>query len=520
MSEIGDLNFTNDPTVTVENSNELTSSSVQERKQSAVGMNDNSKELKVPALSNNVLAVLPKKKSLTSMVDCAASLRASAAAAMKNSKYKSSNTMSNKVNTNIPNMLQHPTLPYTLQQQVHRAALSLHGVTVPLVSAQGANTMLAAANSAAVALGSPHNTVAEFLYQLTKMLTDDNREIIEWSNGRIEVHDPPRLASDVLHRYFRHSKYASFQRQLNYFGFRKLAGKGKMSPCSYVNEETTDDLRSLLTIKRKTSASKAAAAQKRLESGKPKPMINHLHHAPKFPLKSLGGIRPSVHPAMGFINETNKRIKLQENPAQPINFSQDIKTNNPIQQSNESGIDNVFSDPKSFSEQTMNNDIFGNELSHSNQDESQQQSSKPSMPTVSSTNSLLAGLLSSGPSSNNLLAGIPSVTSIANFLEVQGDGLFNDNDIKHANVSSSSLSESAANDSLAEENTTRASNNVSIKFRGIGKSSDSNMITRDSSLVDLAMLPLGNDSTETSSSTTMGFIDFPQGPLDDDGGFQ
>ena len=168
----------------------------------------------------------------------------------------------------------------------------------------------------------------------------------------------------------------------------------------------------------------------------------------------------------------------------------------------------------------MSENIFGNELSHSNQDESQQQSSKPSMPTVSSTNSLLAGLLSSGPSSNNLLAGIPSVTSIANFLEVQGDGLFNDNDIKHANVSSSSLSESAANDSLAEENTTRASNNVSIKFRGIGKSSDSNMITRDSSLVDLAMLPLGNDSTETSSSTTMGFIDFPQGPLDDDGGFQ
>lgn len=28
------------------------------------------------------------------------------------------------------------------------------------------------------------NTVPEFLYQLTKMLTDNNREIIEWSNGK------------------------------------------------------------------------------------------------------------------------------------------------------------------------------------------------------------------------------------------------------------------------------------------------------------------------------------------------
>lgn len=32
-----------------------------------------------------------------------------------------------------------------------------------------------------------NNTVPEFLYQLTKMLTHDNREIIEWSNGEFDV---------------------------------------------------------------------------------------------------------------------------------------------------------------------------------------------------------------------------------------------------------------------------------------------------------------------------------------------
>lgn len=96
------------------------------------------------------------------------------------------------------------------------------------------------------------NAVPEFLYQLTKMLTDNNRDIIEWSSGKIEVHNPHKLQSHVLNRYFRHSKFASFQRQLNYFGFRKLAGKGKMAPCSYVNDATTSELRSLLHIKRKT----------------------------------------------------------------------------------------------------------------------------------------------------------------------------------------------------------------------------------------------------------------------------
>lgn len=108
-----------------------------------------------------------------------------------------------------------------------------------------------------------NNTVAEFLYQLTKMLTEDNREVIEWSNGKIEVHNPHKLASDVLHKYFRHSKFASFQRQLNYFGFRKLAGKGKMAPCSYVNDAATSDLRSLLSIKRKTSSTTSKGDRKR-----------------------------------------------------------------------------------------------------------------------------------------------------------------------------------------------------------------------------------------------------------------
>lgn len=104
----------------------------------------------------------------------------------------------------------------------------------------------AAVGPATIAL---NGSVPEFLFQLMKMLTDDNREIIEWSNGRIEVHSPLRLETTVLSRYFRHSKFASFQRQLNYFGFRKLAGKGKMSPCSYVNENVRGDLSNLLLIK-------------------------------------------------------------------------------------------------------------------------------------------------------------------------------------------------------------------------------------------------------------------------------
>jgi len=111
--------------------------------------------------------------------------------------------------------------------------------------------------------------VPEFLHQLTKILKEESKDIIEWSNGQVVVHDPPKLASNILHKYFRHSKYSSFQRQMNYFGFRKIAGKGKLSPCSYVNDSTTSDMRSLLFIKRRP-CSRASSSETNDNSAKRK----------------------------------------------------------------------------------------------------------------------------------------------------------------------------------------------------------------------------------------------------------
>ena len=76
--------------------------------------------------------------------------------------------------------------------------------------------------------------------------------------GKIVVHDPHRLQDEVLGRYYRHSKYSSFQRQMNYFGFKKrLHGskKGKLSPCSYIHHGLSTEPRSLLALKRRQAAS-------------------------------------------------------------------------------------------------------------------------------------------------------------------------------------------------------------------------------------------------------------------------
>ncbi len=75
----------------------------------------------------------------------------------------------------------------------------------------------------------------DFVTAVHQMLTREDPSIIEWSRGQILVKDPRRLEHEVLGRYFRHSKLASFQRQLNYHGFEKTRGlgSGRGNPCAY-----------------------------------------------------------------------------------------------------------------------------------------------------------------------------------------------------------------------------------------------------------------------------------------------
>jgi len=103
-----------------------------------------------------------------------------------------------------------------------------------------------------------HKPVTDFVYQLVKMLAENKYpNVISWHHGEICVHDPPTLANTVLHQYFRHNNFASFQRQMNYFGFRKRAGKSRLSPCTYYHSDTTNELQSLFFVKRKSRNNKA-----------------------------------------------------------------------------------------------------------------------------------------------------------------------------------------------------------------------------------------------------------------------
>jgi len=150
------------------------------------------------------------------------------------------------------------------------------------------------------------SAIPKFLHQLIQILTDEsNHPIISWEHGYfsddnedssegryydklIVVHNPDRLV-EILSKYFRHSNYASFQRQMNYFGFKKIHSysnspsnsnsnspasdissstykkKGKMCSCAYVhellkkNDEGDSSVYCLLKLKRRNPKDTAAS---------------------------------------------------------------------------------------------------------------------------------------------------------------------------------------------------------------------------------------------------------------------
>ncbi|RLN96105.1 hypothetical protein BBJ28_00021980 [Nothophytophthora sp. Chile5] len=76
--------------------------------------------------------------------------------------------------------------------------------------------------------------VPKFLRSLYDILHYEDQTILTWSKDGtyFQIYDTKRLETAVLPKYFKHGKFASFQRQLNNFGFRKWT-KTQSSVCTF-----------------------------------------------------------------------------------------------------------------------------------------------------------------------------------------------------------------------------------------------------------------------------------------------
>ncbi|KAG7381974.1 hypothetical protein PHYBOEH_010678 [Phytophthora boehmeriae] len=76
--------------------------------------------------------------------------------------------------------------------------------------------------------------VPKFLRFLFQILEVEDEDIISWSHQgtAFQIRQPEELADKILPKYFKHNKVSSFQRQLNYFGFKKWT-KTQTNICTF-----------------------------------------------------------------------------------------------------------------------------------------------------------------------------------------------------------------------------------------------------------------------------------------------
>ena len=101
----------------------------------------------------------------------------------------------NSVSANSSTSTSTSSLPTTASDDKQESSSSDDEIKVSSSQTYSTTTTAAASTStcvgSAMQMSTPLHPVAEFLFQLTKMLTDANSDYIEWRNGSIFVHDPP-----------------------------------------------------------------------------------------------------------------------------------------------------------------------------------------------------------------------------------------------------------------------------------------------------------------------------------------
>mmetsp|Transcript_10399 Transcript_10399/g.20928 ORF Transcript_10399/g.20928 Transcript_10399/m.20928 type:complete len:465 (+) Transcript_10399:303-1697(+) len=72
--------------------------------------------------------------------------------------------------------------------------------------------------------GGKQKDIPIFLQKTWSMINNCDPEICEWSEDgeTFIVKEPERFASSVIPKFFKHNKFSSFVRQLNFYGFRKV----------------------------------------------------------------------------------------------------------------------------------------------------------------------------------------------------------------------------------------------------------------------------------------------------------
>ncbi|ELT96118.1 hypothetical protein CAPTEDRAFT_130381 [Capitella teleta] len=130
-------------------------------------------------------------------------------------------------------------------------------------------------------------TVPAFITKLWTLVEDfSTDELIAWDSTGLSFHvlDQGRFAKDVLPLYFKHNNIASFIRQLNMYGFRKILNieqgslKSERDDMEFAHQFFQRDREDLLEfIKRKVSHGKAGEVDVKVRPDTFHTVLNEVH---------------------------------------------------------------------------------------------------------------------------------------------------------------------------------------------------------------------------------------------------
>ncbi|DBA01297.1 TPA: hypothetical protein N0F65_001802 [Lagenidium giganteum] len=100
--------------------------------------------------------------------------------------------------------------------------------------------------------------VAPFLLHLHQMLRRESAKILRWTEDGMafQILDKEAMTKHILPKYFKNKNFASFQRQLNYFGFRKWSKARAQFPTYSRQHFTRDNYDEMALVKRQSKKSR------------------------------------------------------------------------------------------------------------------------------------------------------------------------------------------------------------------------------------------------------------------------
>lgn len=190
-------------------------------------------------------------------------------------------------------------------------------------------------------LDTQNGTAAIFLVKTYDMVSTCDPRLAEWAEDgeTFVVKDPDEFAKVVIPKYFDHSKFSSFSRQLNFYGFKKVPtkpvraanSKENVKHVRFYNELFKKNRKDLLSQIQRSTRGAGNASNQAQELKALKARVSHLEADLMFMQSSFKNLEDQMRQVLSMQQQPNQQQHQNQNGYQPNNQNKLGDTFSPVQ---------------------------------------------------------------------------------------------------------------------------------------------------------------------------------------------